>query len=167
MEEKGGLRKQKAPEKIKLRAKLSEKKKGKIKRITRVDEQKRLKAQLSLKTKKPDFRRQESWRYKKIGSAWRRPKGIDSKMRLRLKGWPKHISVGYRPPKALRYLHPSGKKELIVFNVGGLEEADSKKHIIRIAHTVGTRKRLKIIDQAEKLKLRVANPGGVKRESEE
>ena len=35
--------------------------------------------------KKPKFRRQESWRYKRVPDKWRRPHGIDSKMRKKVK----------------------------------------------------------------------------------
>jgi len=37
-----------------------------------------------LKNKKPKFRRQESWRYKRVSEIWRKPDGIDSKMRIGL-----------------------------------------------------------------------------------
>ena len=33
---------------------------------------------------RPKFRRQESWRYKRLAENWRKPKGIDNKMRLTL-----------------------------------------------------------------------------------
>ncbi|MDG7039035.1 MAG: 50S ribosomal protein L32e, partial [Nitrososphaerota archaeon] len=48
--------------------------------------------------KKPKFLRQESWRYKKLKPNWRKPKGIDNKMRLQEKGWPPLVKVGYRTP---------------------------------------------------------------------
>ena len=52
--------------------------------------------------KKPRFRRQESWRYKRVGDTWRRPHGIDSKMRKKVKGWPPSPCPGYRSLIALR-----------------------------------------------------------------
>ena len=49
--------------------------------------------------KKPKFRRQESWRYKRVTDRWRKPHGIDSKMRKKIKGWPASPTTGYRSPK--------------------------------------------------------------------
>jgi large subunit ribosomal protein L32e len=38
--------------------------------------------------KRPDFVRQESWRYKKLATNWRKPKGKDNKMRRQVSGVP-------------------------------------------------------------------------------
>jgi hypothetical protein len=40
-----------------------------------------LKIRRSIKKKTPDFRRQEWFRYKRLGTSWRRPRGLHSKMR--------------------------------------------------------------------------------------
>ena len=68
------------------------------------------------KSKKPDFNRQESWRYKRVKSSWRRPRGRDSKMRKKKGGWPKLVNVGYCSPKKVRGFHPSGFEEVIFCN---------------------------------------------------
>ena len=110
----------------------------------------------TLKRKKPDFVRQESWRYKRLKPVWRRPKGLDSKMRLKQKGWPKSVSVGYRSPRSVRGFHPSGFEEMIVYNAKDLEGVGPNQ-AARISHTVGKRKRVEIIDKAEELKIFVLN----------
>jgi len=114
-----------------------------------------------LKKKRPKFRRQESWRYVRIDDSWRRPKGIDNKVREKRKGYIKMPSVGYRGPKKVRGLHPSGLKEVIVHNVKELLGLDPSVHAVRIAHTVGRKKRLMIIEKAEELKLKILNKVGV------
>jgi large subunit ribosomal protein L32e len=111
-----------------------------------------------VKEKKPDFKRQESWRYKRVNESWRRPRGIDSKMRKKVKGWPKSPKVGYRSPKETRGLHPSGYEEVLVRNMDDVRKVDPETQAIRIAHQVGARKRVEISAMADELKIHVLNP---------
>ena len=111
-----------------------------------------------IKDRKPNFVREESWRYKRVKENWRRPKGIDSHMRKQKKGWPKRVKVGYRGPRAARYLHPSGYYDILVHNVAELSNLDHKKDAARIAAGVGKRKRKEIIKKAKALKIKVLNP---------
>ena len=110
------------------------------------------------KAKKPDFKRQESWRYKRLETGWRSSRGIDSKMRKRVKGWPRSPGIGYRSPRELMGLHPSGYEEILVHNPGEIDKVDPKRQAIRIAHTVGGRKRVEISTRAEEKGIRVLNP---------
>jgi large subunit ribosomal protein L32e len=116
--------------------------------------------------KKPKFRRQESWRYKRVGDTWRRPHGIDSKMRKKVKGWPVSPTVGYRSPKKTRGLHPSGFVETRVQSVADLAGIDPELQAIRIARTVGGRKRVEILALAEEKGIHILNPRAA-REPEE
>jgi len=110
------------------------------------------------KRKRPKFRRQESWRYKRIKENWRRPRGLDSKMRKKVKGWPSSPNAGYRGPKVARGLHPSAFKEVRVFNVDDLSDVNPEREAVRIAHTVGSRKRIEIVNRARELGIHVINP---------
>jgi large subunit ribosomal protein L32e len=121
------------------------------------DTKKALKLRARVKRKKPAFVRPESWRYVRLKENWRRPKGLDHKIRKKFKGWPAAVSVGYGGPKIARGLHPSGYKEILVYNVEGLMEVDPKTQAIRIAHTVGRRKRVRIITEAKKKKIVILN----------
>ncbi len=112
-----------------------------------------------IKSKKPEFRRQESWRYKRIKESWRRPRGIDSKMRRKVKGWPATVNIGYRGPKLARGLHPSAFKEVLVYNIDDLRKINPETEAIRIAHTVGARKRAEILNRAKELGIHILNPG--------
>ena len=129
--------------------------------------EKALKLRESVKKKKPSFVRQESWRYKRLSESWRRPRGLDNKMRRKIKGWPPTVNVGYRGPKATRGLHPSGYKEVLAYNTKDLEEIDPKTRAIRIAHAVGKRKRAKILVEARKRKITILNLKEVKEVVEE
>lgn len=121
--------------------------------------EKMVKLRERVKGRKPVFQRQESWRYKRVDEGWRRPKGIDSKMRKEVKGWPARVKVGYRGPKNSRDLHPSAYREVIVYNADDLSGIDPKTEAARIAHTVGARKRSEILSKAKELGVHVLNPG--------
>jgi large subunit ribosomal protein L32e len=111
--------------------------------------------------KRPDFVRQESWRYKKLATNWRKPKGKDNKMRKQVSGVPPLVKVGYKGPRKARGLHPSGYNDILVFNTKDLMKIDPKKDAARIAHTVGNKKRIDIVTEATKLKIKVLNPGKI------
>lgn len=108
--------------------------------------------------KKPKFKRWLSQSYKRLEKSWRRERGIHSKIRRREKGKPKMPSPGYGAPRALRYLHPSGFKEVLVYTPKELEKINPEKEAIRIAHVVGKKKKEEIIKKAEELKIKVLNP---------
>jgi large subunit ribosomal protein L32e len=109
------------------------------------------------KAKKPNFVRQESWKYIRLKENWRRPHGLDNKVRKRFKGWPARVSAGYRGPKSSRNLHPSGFEEVIVFNVEDLRGIKPETQAARIAHTVGRRKRAQILVEARKKEITILN----------
>jgi large subunit ribosomal protein L32e len=111
--------------------------------------------------KRPDFVRQESWRYKKLATNWRKPKGKDNKMRKQVSGVPPLVKVGYKGPRKARGLHPSGYNDILVFNTKDLMKIDPKKDAARIAHAVGNKKRIDIVTEATELKIKVLNPGKV------
>src|SRR5574339_223453 len=113
--------------------------------------------------KRPDFVRQESWRYKKLATNWRKPKGKDNKMRKQVSGVPALVKVGYKGPRKSRGLHPSGYHDVLIFNTNDLTRIDPKIDAIRIAHGVGYKKRLDILNEATKLKSKVLNPGKIEK----
>jgi len=117
-----------------------------------------LKLRTRLKSRKPKFRRQESWRYKRVSQVWRRPDGVDSKMRRKVKGWPRTASIGYRGPRRARGIHPSGYEEILVRNADDLAKVDPKIQAVRLAHTVGMKKRAEISIRAGERHIYILNP---------
>ncbi len=131
---------------VKLKAKLSD------------EERRLLKIRNELNRKRPWFRRQEWFRYKRLGDAWRRPKGKHSKMREHKGYRPPVVDSGYRGPKKVRGLHPSGFREVLVYNPKELEGINPEREAIRIASRVGVRKRMEIEKKAKEMNIRVLNP---------
>jgi large subunit ribosomal protein L32e len=110
-----------------------------------------------IKKRTPHFLRDEGFRYKRIPKNWRRPTGYTSKLRINLKYRPSKVRVGFRSPKIVRGLHPSGFKEVMIHTMKELETIDPKKQAVRIGGTVGTKKRLDIAKRAGELDIRVLN----------
>lgn len=129
--------------------------------------QKALKTRKRVKKSKPEFARPESWRYVRLKESWRRPRGLDHKMRRKIKGWPPTVSTGYKGPKIARGLHPSGYREILVHNPSDLSNIDPKFEAARIAHTVGRKKRVQIVAEAKKLEVFILNFTPIKETAEE
>jgi large subunit ribosomal protein L32e len=122
------------------------------------DKEKRLlKIRNKMNKKRPAFKRQEWFRYVKLGESWRRPKGKHSKLREKKGYRPPNVDSGFRSPREVRYLHSSGFRDILVYNKEALKNLDPKRDAIRIARTVGRRKKIEIEDEANKLKLKVLN----------
>jgi large subunit ribosomal protein L32e len=115
------------------------------------------------KKRKLKFRRQQASQLKRLGEGWRRPKGLDSKMRLGKKGKPSTPSVGYRKLRATRGTSPSGLGEVLVNNPKDVKGVDPGQQAVRISARVGRRKREEILKVTKKRGIKVLNPGGVKR----
>lgn len=117
-----------------------------------------LSARRRRKETKPEFVRQESWRYIRLSENWRRPRGKDSKMRLSVKGWPKTVSIGYGTPKPARGLHPSGLKPVPVSSRRDLENAGSPEgKILVFSSRLGRRLREALAKEASSRGFAIAN----------
>jgi len=122
-----------------------------------------------MKKKRPSFRRVESWRYVRVKDSWRKARGIDSQTRKKTKTGVRSPSVGYRSPKKIRGLHPSGYQEVRINNKNDMEmlNLSPKKHAIKISGRLGSKKRLDLIDYAQKRNFHVLNLGISQKEMEE
>ena len=128
-------------------------------RLTMDEESRRLfKVRKVQKAKKPDFKRADSHKKKRLDSNWRRPRGLQGKQRKHIKAKGALAQVGYGSPVAVKGLHPSGYADILVNNLSDVEKIDASIEAIRIARTVGTRKKVIIEEKAAELGLKVLNP---------
>ncbi|AUX08328.1 50S ribosomal protein L32e [Halalkaliarchaeum desulfuricum] len=116
---------------------------------------------------KPQFNRQDYHKKKRVPASWRRPRGDLSKQRRGIKGKGDTVEAGFRSPTAARGLHPSGFEEVRVFNTDDLDGIDPDTEAVRIASSVGGRKRERIEEVCEDREIRVLNPTYVEVEVEQ
>ncbi|MEZ0290455.1 MAG: 50S ribosomal protein L32e [Sulfolobales archaeon] len=130
-------------------------------RVRELLEEKRKIQEMIREKDKPEFRRSLWWKFPKFKNdpVWRKPKGNDNKMRLRLKGYPPIVEIGYRTDKRVRGRHPSGLYPVVVYSEKDIERLDPSKHIVYIGSTVGLRKRLELVKILEERGFRIANRG--------
>ncbi|WP_094228839.1 50S ribosomal protein L32e [Methanolobus psychrotolerans] len=110
------------------------------------------------KHKKPDFKRTDCHKYKRLDSNWRRPRGLQGKQRRHYKSKGALAQVGYGSPAVVKGLHPSGYAEVLVFTVAELDNVNAVEEAIRIAAKVGGRKKALIEAKAAELSIKILNP---------
>ncbi|MFZ3133642.1 MAG: 50S ribosomal protein L32e [Methanothrix sp.] len=110
------------------------------------------------KSKKPEFNFHDSHKKKKLGTSWRKPRGLHNKLRQHIAAKGRVVQPGFGSPKAVRGYHPSGMAEIRVNNVAELAAAQGCA--VRIASAVGMKKRLDIQAKAAEMGLKVLNPKG-------
>ncbi len=124
-----------------------------------------------VKRRKPEFRRQDSHKKKRVSrTGYRKPKGIQSKVRLNKRGYVKMANQGYGSPVDVKGMHPKGLFPFIVENVSQISSIDSEKEGAVIASGVGERKRIDIVKEALSRKvtlLNVKDPEGYLNEIEQ
>merc|ERR1739841_158700 len=74
-----------------------------------------------VKKRTKPFKRHQSDRYHGVKESWRKPKGIDNRVRRRFKGQTPMPKIGYGSNSKTKPLLPSGHKELLVRNLSDLE----------------------------------------------
>ncbi|MFH4982687.1 hypothetical protein AB6A40_009396 [Gnathostoma spinigerum] len=114
------------------------------------------------------FRRHESDRYKRLKPNWRKPKGIDNRVRRRFKGQLRMPKIGYGNAKATRHMLPNGLRKLLVHNVRDLDMLlmQNKRFCAEVGHAVSSKKRKDIVERAAQLNIVLTN-GNARIRSEE
>merc|ERR1712117_873829 len=112
-----------------------------------------------IKKRRKRFIRHQSERYDKVKPSWRKPKGIDNRVRRRFKGQYLMPSIGYGSNAKTRHMMPDGFKKFVVHNVKELELLLMLKgtHAAEIAHNVSSLKRKDIVERANQLSIKVTN----------
>jgi large subunit ribosomal protein L32e len=110
------------------------------------------------------------WMSRLEGKGWRKPHGIDSRIRRKFKGTIPHPSIGYGSDKKTRNVLPSGFKKVVVSNVKELEMLIMHNRVYagEVKGSVSSKGRKLIVERAEQLGIRLTNAGAkLKGEEEE
>merc|ERR1712168_1064186 len=112
--------------------------------------------------------RHQSDRYDKLKQNWRRPKGIDNRVRRKSRGMSLMPSIGYGSSKKTKHMMPSGFRKVLVHNMKELEVLmmQNKKYCAEIAHGVSSKNRKALVERAQQLAIRVTNPSAKIRSEE-
>merc|ERR1711959_814000 len=74
-----------------------------------------------VKKKTNKFKRHQSDLHDRVSESWRRPKGIDSRVRRKFKGKVLRPNIGYGSNKKTRHMLPDGFKKFLIHNEKELE----------------------------------------------
>jgi len=115
-----------------------------------------------LKKRRAKFLRHHSERHIRLGAqeTYRKPKGIDCRMRRRFSGTRPMAKIGYGSDKKTKFLRPNHYYTFLVHNVKDLEVLlmHNRTHTAEIAHPVSFRTRKEIVARAKQLDIKVTNP---------
>lgn len=142
-------KKEKHVEKIKNKA---------TKRKLEGEEKRLFKIAAHIKSRKPKFLRQQYGMVMRLDNVWRKPKGIDSKMKVEKRGQGHLVKIGYKKPESIRGIHPSGYWAVRVHNTKELENVNKEIQAAIISKRIGRKKRNEIIKKANELNIVILNP---------
>ncbi|KAJ2314407.1 60S ribosomal protein L32 [Coemansia sp. RSA 2704] len=112
-----------------------------------------------VKKRTKPFVRVQSDNFKRVSASWRRPRGIDSRTRRRFKGTRPQPKIGFGSNKKTRFLLPDGFRKYTIHNLGDLESLVmlNRTYAAEIAHNIGAKKRIELIERAKQLSVKVIN----------
>ena len=112
-----------------------------------------------VKKRTKTFDRFEHDRHARLDRSWRRPRGIDCRVRRRFRGAPRTPKIGYASNNRTKHLLPNYRKKFVVNNVQELDLLlmNTDKYCAEIAATVGAPKRIQILRRATELGVKVTN----------
>ena len=122
-----------------------------------------------VKKYKARFIRFESDNYKgSLAPSWRRPRGIDNRVRRRFRGSRPMPKIGYASDNTTKYYLPNGLKKFVVKSVKDLDILlmNNRTFCAEIAHNVSAKNKAQIVKRAQVLRVKVTNAGAKVRTEE-
>jgi len=111
----------------------------------------------AIKSRKPLFRQQDFHKKSRLSAKWKRPTGLQSKMRHQFKGYARRVKQGWRSPSLIKDFHGKGFKIIMLNNLKDIEKIVLKDNEAILIGNVGMKKKLAIAKRAAELNLRLIN----------
>lgn len=95
-----------------------------------------------------------------MGTSWRKPRGIDNRVRRRFRGAKTMPSIGFGSSKKTRHMLPNGFRKVTVANVNDLDMLmmHNRDYAVELAKCVSAKNVPAILARAKQLDLLVLNP---------
>eukprot|EP01133_Synstelium_polycarpum_P013649 gene13649-16072_t len=121
-----------------------------------------------VKKRTAKFVRFQSDLFLRVGASWRKPRGIDNRVRRRFSGARPMPSIGYGSNKSTRDVCPDGFKRFVIRNVEELQVLlmQNRRYAAEIFHGVSAKNRKTIIEKAAELDIKITRPNARLRSQE-
>ncbi|GAM19203.1 hypothetical protein SAMD00019534_027100 [Acytostelium subglobosum LB1] len=105
------------------------------------------------------FVRFQSDLFARVKPSWRKPRGIDNRVRRRFSGARPMPSVGYGSDNSTKNVCPDGYKHFVIRNIKELEVLlmHNRRYAAEIYHGVSAQSRKAIVERARELDIKVTN----------
>eukprot|EP00922_Rhytidocystis_sp_ex-Travisia-forbesii_P066609 GHVS01098895.1.p1 GENE.GHVS01098895.1~~GHVS01098895.1.p1 ORF type:complete len:137 (+),score=11.04 GHVS01098895.1:170-580(+) len=105
------------------------------------------------------FKRFQCDRFKRVKPSWRKPRGIDNRVRRKFKGTNLMPNIGYGSSRKTRHMLQNGFYKFRIRNSNDLEMLlmQNGRFCGEICHTVAAKMRKEIVERAAQLKVKLTN----------
>merc|ERR1711881_64226 len=105
------------------------------------------------------FKRFQSDRFNRVSESWRKPRGIDGRVRRKFKGTMLMPNVGYGSNKKTRHMAPNGFYNFLVRTPSDVEMLlmHNQKYSVTLAHNLSAKTRRAVIERCDQMGLNVTN----------
>ncbi|MBN2368538.1 hypothetical protein JXC34_05960 [Candidatus Woesearchaeota archaeon] len=102
------------------------------------------------------FLRQDTHKKKRLSKTWRKPRGCDSKQRLRMQNRP-IVNPGYGSPGNQKGIHKSGLEIVFVEKASDIDSFDQKKQGAIVSGKVGLKTKILLVEKLLKEGIKILN----------
>eukprot|EP00117_Sycon_ciliatum_P036211 scpid108535/ scgid27295/ 60S ribosomal protein L32-A len=98
-------------------------------------------------------------RFKRVKKSWRKPTGIDGRIRRRYRGLPKMPKIGRGSNKRTKHLLPNGLKKFVIQNEQDLDLLlmNNRTYCAEISQRISRKNRAAIVEKAKAMNVAVTN----------